>query len=73
MRAYIVTATETGKTRNVARQIASLPGVKMDACWGSRDVFAAAEVRSSGTSCGRLFSTLSSVQFCVHATAAMHL
>lgn len=48
MRAYIVIATETGKSRNVARQIASLPGVKMaDACWGSRDVFAVVEVGAS--------------------------
>jgi DNA-binding Lrp family transcriptional regulator len=45
MRAYIVVATEPGKSRDVARQIASLPGVKMaDACWGSRDVFAVVEV-----------------------------
>ena len=48
MRAYIVIGTEPGKSRNVARQIASLPGVKMaDACWGSRDVFAVVEVRNS--------------------------
>lgn len=48
MRAYIVVATEPGKSRNVARQIASLPGVKVaDACWGSHDVFAMAEVRDS--------------------------
>lgn len=46
MRAYIVVSTEPGKSRDVARQIASLPGVKMaDACWGSRDVFAVVEVR----------------------------
>ena len=45
MRAYIVIATEAGKSREVARQIANLPGVKMaDACWGSRDVFAVVEV-----------------------------
>ena len=48
MRAYIVVATEPGKSRDVARQIADLPGVKMaDACWGSRDVFAVVEVRGS--------------------------
>jgi len=48
MRAYIVIATEAGKSRDVARQIASLPGIKMaDACWGSRDVFAVVEVRDS--------------------------
>jgi len=45
MRAYIVVATEAGKSRDVAQHIASLPGVKMaDACWGSRDVFAVVEV-----------------------------
>ena len=48
MRAYVVIATEPGKSRSVARQIAGLPGVKMaDACWGSRDVFAVVEVRNS--------------------------
>jgi len=48
MRAYIVIATEAGKSRAVAKQIASLPGVRMaDACWGSRDVFAVVEVRES--------------------------
>jgi DNA-binding Lrp family transcriptional regulator len=48
MRAHIVITTEAGKSRDVARQIASLPGVKMaDACWGSRDVFAVVEVRET--------------------------
>ena len=48
MRAYIVIATEAGQSRAVARQIASLPGVKMaDACWGSRDVFAVVEVKGT--------------------------
>ncbi len=48
MRAYIVVAAEPGKSRDVARQMASLPGVKMaDACWGSRDVFAVVEVTES--------------------------
>jgi DNA-binding Lrp family transcriptional regulator len=46
--AYIVIATEAGKSRDLARLIATLPGVKMaDACWGSRDVFAVVEVRDS--------------------------
>jgi DNA-binding Lrp family transcriptional regulator len=46
MRAYIVVATEPGRSRDIAQQIAGLPGVKMaDACWGSRDVFAVVEVR----------------------------
>ena len=48
MRAYIVIATEAGKSRDLARLIETLPGVKMaDACWGSRDVFAVVEVRDS--------------------------
>ncbi len=48
MRAYIVISTEPGRSRDVARQIAGLPGVKMaDACWGSRNVFAVVEVRGS--------------------------
>jgi DNA-binding Lrp family transcriptional regulator len=48
MRAYIVVATEPGKSRDIARHIASLPGVKMsDACWGSRDVFAVVEVKGT--------------------------
>jgi len=48
MRAYIVVAMGPGKSRDVARKIASLPGVKMaDACCGSRDVFAVAEVEES--------------------------
>src|SRR5258707_12612657 len=48
MRAYIVVATEPGRSRDIARQIAGLPGVKMaDACWGSRDVVAVVEVRGS--------------------------
>jgi DNA-binding Lrp family transcriptional regulator len=48
MRAYIVVATEPGKSRDVARQIGGLPGVKMaDACWGSRDVFAVVELKES--------------------------
>ena len=48
MRAYVVITTEPGKSREIARQVAGLPGVKMaDACWGSRDVFAVIEVRES--------------------------
>lgn len=48
MRAYIVVGTEPGRSRDIAQQIASMPGVKMaDACWGSRDVFAVVEVRGS--------------------------
>src|SRR5467141_3484220 len=45
MRAYIVVAAESGRSRDVAQQIAGLPGVKMaDACWGSCDVFAVVDV-----------------------------
>jgi DNA-binding Lrp family transcriptional regulator len=48
MRAYIIVTTEPGRSRDIAQQIAGLPGVKMaDACWGSRDVFAVVEVRGS--------------------------
>ncbi len=48
MRAYIVVAVGPGKSRDVARQIANLPGDKMaDACWGSREVFAVVEVAKS--------------------------
>jgi DNA-binding Lrp family transcriptional regulator len=48
LRAYIVISAEAGKSRDVAKQIASLPGVKMaDACWGSRDVFAVVEVEET--------------------------
>lgn len=48
MRAYVVITTQSGKSREIARQVAGLPGVKMaDACWGSRDVFAVIEVGES--------------------------
>lgn len=48
MRAYVVITVEPGKAREVARQIAAMPGVKLaDACWGSRDVFAVVEVKES--------------------------
>ena len=48
MRAYVVVTVEAGKSRDVARQIANLPGVKMaDACWGSHDIFAVIEVKES--------------------------
>ena len=48
MRAYVVITTEPGKSRDIARRIANLPGVRMaDACWGSRDVFAVIEVKDS--------------------------
>ena len=48
MRAYIVVTVGPGKSRDVAPQIASLPGVKMaNACWGDPDVFAVVEVAES--------------------------
>lgn len=48
MRAYVVITAEPGKARELARQIASLGGVKMaDACWGSHDIFAVIEVKES--------------------------
>ncbi len=48
MRAYILVNTKMGKVQDVARQIASLPGVKMaNACWGVPDIFVVAEVTSA--------------------------
>ncbi len=48
MRAYVVITAEPGKARELARQIASLVGVKMaDACWGSHDKFTVIEVKES--------------------------
>lgn len=48
MKAYVVVTVEAGKAREVARQVASLAGVKMaDACWGSRDIFVVIEARDS--------------------------
>jgi DNA-binding Lrp family transcriptional regulator len=44
MRAYLVVTAESGKSRDIARQISTLPGVKMaDACWGVGDVYAVLE------------------------------
>ncbi len=49
MRAYVLVNTKMGKVRDVARQIASLPGVKMaNACWGVPDIFVVAEVATAG-------------------------
>jgi len=48
MRAYVLVNTKMGKVRDVARQIASLPGVKMaNACWGVPDIFVVTEVASA--------------------------
>ena len=47
-RAFVVITTEPGKSREIARQVASLPGVRVaDAGWGSRDVLAVIEFRES--------------------------
>lgn len=44
MKAYLVVTANSGKARDVARVISSLPGVLMaDACWGVGDVFAVLE------------------------------
>lgn len=50
IRAVVVIMTEPGKSREIARHVASLPGVRMaDACWGSPDVLAVIEFRESQT------------------------
>lgn len=50
MRAFVVITTDPGKSREIARQVASLPGVRMaDPCWGSPDVLAVIEFRESRT------------------------
>ena len=44
MRAYFVVNAETGRVRDLAKAIASLPGVRMaDACWGVGDVYGVLE------------------------------
>ncbi len=44
MRAYLVITAESGKSRDIAHNVAELPGVKMaDACWGVGDVYAVIE------------------------------
>lgn len=49
MRAYVLVNAEMGKVREVARQIASLPGVRMaNACWGVPDIFVVTEVATAG-------------------------
>ncbi len=48
MRAYVLVNTKMGKVRDVARQIASLPGVKMaNACWGVPDIFVVTELANA--------------------------
>ncbi len=48
MRAYVVVNARPGKVRDMARQIASIPGVKLaKACWGVPDIFVVAEVTNT--------------------------
>jgi DNA-binding Lrp family transcriptional regulator len=46
-RAYVMVTVKAGKSKTVAQQLASLPGVKQaHACWGVPDVIAYVEVGS---------------------------
>jgi DNA-binding Lrp family transcriptional regulator len=48
VKAYILVNAKPGKVRDVARQIAAMPGVTAaNACWGMPDVFVVAEVESA--------------------------
>jgi DNA-binding Lrp family transcriptional regulator len=48
MRAYILVTVGPGKARDVAKKIATVPGVKLaDACWGDPDIYVVAEVGSA--------------------------
>ena len=48
VKAYILVNARPGKVREVARQIASMPGVTAaNPCWGMPDVFVVAEVRTA--------------------------
>ena len=48
MRAYVLVNAEMGKVRDVAQEIASLPGAKMaNTCWGVPDIFVVVEVASA--------------------------
>lgn len=48
MRAYVLVTVGPGKARDIAKRIATLPGVKMaNACWGDPDVYVVAEVANS--------------------------
>jgi len=45
MRAYVLVSTRPGRVRDIARQIAGIPGVTMaNTCWGMPDIFVVAEV-----------------------------
>ena len=44
MRAYLVITAEPGRSRDIAKSVAGLPGVTMcDACWGVGDVYSVCE------------------------------
>jgi hypothetical protein len=44
MKAYVIITAGAGRARELARQVAVLPGVKMaDACWGGGDIYAVVE------------------------------
>ncbi|MCI0723047.1 MAG: Lrp/AsnC ligand binding domain-containing protein [Acidobacteria bacterium] len=48
MRAYILVNARMGKVRDVAREIASLPGIKLaNACWGVPDIFVVVETANA--------------------------
>ena len=48
VKAYILVNAKPGKVREVARQIADMPGVTAaNACWGMPDVFVVAEVKTA--------------------------
>ncbi len=47
MKAYVVITTRAGAARDVAQELAKLPGVKMaDACWGTGDVYSVVEFQA---------------------------
>ncbi len=44
MRAYLVVTTSSTNSRDLAKEISGLPGVRMaDACWGVGDIYAVLE------------------------------
>ncbi len=48
VKAYILVNAKAGKVRDVAREIAAMPGVTAaNACWGMPDVFVVVEVRTA--------------------------
>lgn len=48
VKAYILVNAKAGKVRDVAREIAAMPGVTAaNVCWGMPDVFVVVEVRTA--------------------------